>query len=108
MEQGNAGSPIHSSFADDPEMLELLELYVAEMPGKVDELESYWSTGDREALERMAHQLKGASAGYGYEEVSDVARGLEQAIRSGDVSDELERVAAEFRALVDVCSRVVI
>jgi len=106
MADGPVSDPIRSAFADDPDMLELVELYVAEMPERLRILEALWHSGDGEGLQRIAHQLKGASAGYGYGEVTDAARDLEMALVGSDVCEELEAVQREFEALVDVCSRV--
>ncbi len=96
--------PLRSEFAADPEMLELVELYVADMPDRVALLRRHWDAHEAEDVRRIAHQLKGASAGYGFPTVGEAARELEEALK--DETQELERLAAEFDALVDVCSRV--
>lgn len=97
--------PLRSEFASDPDMMELVELYVEDMPERIAAMRTCWETADGEELRRLAHQLKGASAGYGFPSVGEVARELETVLKE-DPAVELERIRREFDALVDECSRV--
>ncbi len=103
----DAQPPIESDFADDPEMLEIIELFVDQMPSRISTLESAWRDRDHASLLRAAHQLKGASAGYGYASVGDAAGELEDALRSHEDA-LIESMAAQVNELVDLCRRVVV
>lgn len=94
---------IHSSLADDPDLGELVALFVDEMRGRVDTLERYYYHRDWPALERAAHQLKGAGGSHGFDEVTLAAARLETALRQ---RMESTRIVDAFEALVDVCLRV--
>ena len=64
---------IVSQYATDPEMAELVELFITELPARVNALRSAWQAGQVSDVERMAHQLKGSSAGYGFPAIGDAA-----------------------------------
>lgn len=101
--------PIVSEFAKDPEMVELVQLFVSELPQRVKALESAWSAGQLEALRRMAHQLRGASAGYGFPTLGESAGRLETDLKNlgGTIAAPgLDAVASQFKELVDLCNRV--
>lgn len=104
--QSRGGEPIHSELASDPEMLELIELFVAEMPEKIQQLSNAWASADRQAIESLAHQLKGCSGGYGYGIVGAAASRLESAVKKPH--DDLKAIQREFDSLVDLCSRAAV
>lgn len=96
--------PAHAPIPTDPEMAELVEYFLSQLPARIASLEK--AAGDRDAkgLQTLAHQLKGAAPGYGFPSIGEAARALEQALRTADDSgDALDRVRPEFDALVAVC-----
>ncbi len=96
--------PIRSEYADDADMRDLVELFVTDMPERVRALEEAFVSGEREALQRIAHQLKGACGGYGFGTVGESAARLESALKG---SDELTALRKQVDELVSMCSRVV-
>jgi len=97
-----------SQYANDPEMAELVELFVTELPTRVKALQSAWHAGQIADLARLAHQLKGSSAGYGFGLIGDAAGALEQrlvALRDSDSESAIQKLSEEFRELVDLCAR---
>ncbi len=97
-------TPIRSSFADDPDMAELVEFFVGEVPSRLQSIRDYCESGDREGVQRIAHQLKGACAGYGFEEVGLAAAKLEQPLK-GEAS--LDDVREQIDELTELLRRVV-
>lgn len=93
---------VRSLFADDPDMVELVELFVAELPEKIGAMEQMYEENSREELGRIAHQLKGASGGYGFDAIGHSASRLEQAIKTNAASDDVRRAMQE---LIDLCGR---
>ena len=71
---------IRSQFADDAEMLQLVQEFVGELPHRIEELNDAWREADAESLKRLAHRLKGASAGYGFAVLGEAAARLEATI----------------------------
>ncbi|HEY4117047.1 MAG TPA: ATP-binding protein [Byssovorax sp.] len=86
-------APIFSSFADDEDMTELVTGFVGTMADRVSALEHARAAGDAARLATLAHQLKGASGGYGFAQLGDAARALEAAAKSEvGVSDAVDAV----------------
>jgi HPt (histidine-containing phosphotransfer) domain-containing protein len=106
MPDNSSKPPLKSDLAGDPEMLELVQMFLAEMPDRLRELEGAWSAEHREALSRLSHQLKGCCAGYGFPSVGQAAGALESGLK--DPSRELESLKREFESLVELCSRAAV
>jgi histidine phosphotransfer protein HptB len=75
--------PIRSVYEDDLDMLEIVREFAAELPTRANELEGTLSTGDFKALKTLAHQLKGAGGGYGFDAITETAGSLEHALKEG-------------------------
>jgi len=82
--------PVHSSFATDPEMIEIVREFALELPGRADHLEKLVSAGALDELRVMAHQLKGAGGGYGFEEITQLAAAVERAIHEKRDRQEID------------------
>ncbi len=95
--------PILSEFAHDPEMKELLEMFVSELPQRLSAIQAAWDVADGEAVRRIAHQLKGASGGYGFAPIGAAAARLESVLRA-EASD-LQTAQTELEALIELCHR---
>lgn len=102
---------IYSDLSDDPEMQDLIDLFVGEMPAKVGELRRLSIAGDLMQIQRTAHQMKGACGGYGFPGLSAAAARMEDFLKAlGPVAkaDEqvLGRVRRDVEGLIELCSRV--
>ena len=95
--------PIRSIYEDDPDMLEIVREFAAELPDRIAELASKLEAGQLRELQTMAHQLKGAGGGYGFDQVTDAAAVLEQALKD---EDGAERVQDCCRTLCDTLRAV--
>ncbi len=91
-----------SDLAHDPDMIELVELYVEELPDKVADLERTLEECDLDELARLAHQIKGSSGGYGFSLISARAAVVEQSATDGA---EPEMLQAQVRELIMLCLR---
>lgn len=98
---------IASTLAGDPEMLQIIELFVEQMPSRAEALQAAWQQRDRDGLVRCAHQLKGASAGYGYAPLGAAAGALERALSDMDGTLD-ESIHDQVESLIDLCLRVVV
>ena len=96
-----AGERLISLYATDPDMVELVDGFVQQMPKRIADLEDAWTRGDGPALTRLAHQLKGAAGGYGFPTLGEAAAELENSARTG--GGVVPRAAVD--ALRDLCSR---
>ncbi len=77
-------APVRSSFCDDEDFLDLIEMFVDGIEEKKEILRQASVSDQVEELKVLAHQLKGASAGYGFEELSEIAAAFETACKSDD------------------------
>lgn len=96
-------SPIHSSLASDPELGEMVEQFVAEMPSRAAWMQHHLDAGDWPALQRAAHQMKGAAGSYGFDELTPHALKLEKLLVAGASP---EAVIAAFQELTAHCRRL--
>lgn len=98
IESGEGAAPLYSSFADDPDMEELVAGFVERLPLQVHEIRSAVDEGDLGLVRRLAHQIKGAAGGYGFLPVSRDAEALEvaahEANQVGEVFDAMNCLAA--------------
>lgn len=92
-----------SEFADDPDMLELIQMFIDEIPQRVSAIEQALESNDMELLTRLAHQLKGAAGGYGFPAVSDASKILEKAAKEKQTVDALDKMV---RDLAGICQKV--
>ena len=95
--------PLLSEYADDEEMFELVESFVAGLGDTCRTLVVGLDRGDIESVRRLAHQMKGAGGGYGYPSLTDAGRRLEQAVAGAGVIDGEVRSCAE--SLIELCRR---
>ena len=96
--------PIRSIYENDPDMLEIVREFAAELPARANELEGTLASGDLKALKTLAHQLKGAGGGYGFDPITATAAALEHALKEG----ESEAVIKERCALLCETLRAVV
>ncbi|MEM9295699.1 MAG: Hpt domain-containing protein [Planctomycetota bacterium] len=66
---------------------ELVEMFVEDVPERIEQIESAVQAGDREALARFGHQLKGAAAGFGFPKITEAAAVVERACKDGGTDD---------------------
>ncbi|MCK8515438.1 ATP-binding protein [Methylonatrum kenyense] len=99
----DSSQAIYSSYADDPEMMDLVSGFVDRLSGTVMDIQAAEEANDFERLRRLVHQLKGAAGGYGFKQLGEAADALEQAVRDG--RSPATRDSAMAR-LVQICSRV--
>lgn len=98
-----APEAIYSTLNDDEELLELVELFVSELPTRMAKLTELATRGDIAELGRFAHQIKGAAGSYGFDDVTPYAARLEEAARSGEPLESVESAAGE---LLEICGRL--
>lgn len=100
--------PMLSVYENDPDMGEIVALFVAEMPDRRDDLYKAVEAGDLSQAIRIAHQLKGAAGGYGFEALGTVATTTERALL--DLLDannsEVTALRAAATPLLEACGRV--
>ena len=87
----------------NPDLCELAEMYVDEMPDKIVALEAAFSAGDMETLCQKAHQLKGSAGSYGFDQLTPYAAALEASARN---KQPLDQVCDVLNQAIALCRRV--
>ncbi|MBP7935611.1 MAG: Hpt domain-containing protein [Phycisphaerae bacterium] len=93
---------IFSTLGNDPDMVELIQEFVNALPERVKSIEAAMNANDLETLRRLAHQLKGASGGYGFELLGQAAASLEQ---SAKAASSVNQVTGQVQEFVSLCQR---
>jgi histidine phosphotransfer protein HptB len=94
---------LYSHLGNDPDLSEIVTMFVEEMPNRIATLLEQLNSGDLETLRRTAHQLKGAAGSYGFDLISPAAARLECAVRDDETPRHIRDAVEE---LVELCSRV--
>ena len=102
IQKNTTGECIYSHLGGDPDLRDIVEMFVEEMPGRVASLLEHLNDADWDGLRRAAHQLKGAAGSYGFEAISPCAGRVESAIRDGEPEQRIRDAVME---LVDLCGR---
>ena len=101
--------PMFSVFEHDPEMADIVAAFVVEMPDRRREIREAVDANDAAAVETMAHQLKGAAAGYGFEPLGDAAAQAERSVqdlRAANNSVDHPSLLEAVEPLLAACERV--
>lgn len=91
----------YSTYCHDPDMTELLELFVQEIPDRLAVLEQHLEQGNWSELARFAHQLKGAGGSYGFPQLTPFAARLEQLAKQSAPVEQLEAALGELVAVAE-------
>ena len=97
-----SGQPLHSEYAGDPDMRELVEMFVSDLPERVEAIEKAVRQADMANLTRLSHQLKGAAGGYGFTPITDAAATVETLAKAEKDLQEMEMSIAQ---LLSLCRR---
>ena len=84
-----------------PGTAKLVEKFLARLNERIDAIRAAAEAADANQLKTLAHQLKGAAGGYGFPNISDAAKAVEQVALNG----ELERINEAVRRLADLCAQ---
>ncbi|MBT3202319.1 MAG: hypothetical protein HN350_20660, partial [Phycisphaerales bacterium] len=81
----NSPEAIQSEYVDDPDLADIIDEFVAGLPDTFSRMREAMANNHYERLRRLAHQLKGSGGGYGYPQLTDGARIMEDAAEAKDV-----------------------
>jgi CheY-like chemotaxis protein len=98
--QRHRSKPLVSALADDPEMTERIDRFVAGLPHVVRALEAAFGERQTAALQRASARIQGKATDIGFGLLSDAAAVVRSAIRRGQARDAIR---AQLAALVRLC-----
>ncbi|MGR3174525.1 MAG: PAS domain S-box protein [Candidatus Scalindua sp.] len=76
--------PIYSEYADDADLVELIDAFAAGLEADVESMRKALENGGHDGLRRLAHQMKGAGGSYGYPMLTEAAKTIEEAAKVKD------------------------
>jgi histidine phosphotransfer protein HptB len=97
-----AMEPLYSTLGGDPDLGDLVELFVDEMADRVANILDLYNRHEWEELRRAAHQIKGAAGSYGFATISPCAGKLEFALRDQEPEENIRRAVDD---LASMCNR---
>jgi len=97
-----ATDELYSTLGSDPDLGPMVDLYVDEMPERINTMIRCLETGDWQGLRRAAHYLRGAGC-YGFDTITPEASRLVAVLH--DESDQAA-IRRSVHRLVDLCSRI--
>lgn len=93
-----------SEYATDPEMRDIVTLFVDDLSRRAESLRSALADRDRTRLRSLAHQLRGSAGGYGFPGIGNAAANVEILILAEAAED---RIRNAVERLVNRCLRAV-
>ena len=97
--------PLRSEFEQDPDLRDLVMLFVQELDDRMDAIRTAFLADDLTQLQRLAHQLKGSAGGYGFGPIGDVAGELEAGLLAEQA--DLSLVQERMEDLATICRAAV-
>ena len=94
---------VYSHLAADLDLDELVDLFVQNMPDRINVLDTQAKSRDWNQLAETAHQIKGAAGCYGFDEITPYAARLEAAARE---AQQEEQIFSALDELITLCRRV--
>ncbi len=102
---------LFKSMGDPAILVELVNTYLDDSPGLIQQMRTGLAAGDIEQVRRAAHSLKSTSATFGADGLAGIARDMEMLARNGtldggvpklaEIESQYLRVAAKLSELKD-------
>jgi HPt (histidine-containing phosphotransfer) domain-containing protein len=91
----------------DSDLEDLIPMFLENRHKDVDEIRRLLREGVLEEIRRLGHSMKGSGGGYGFDEISEIGRDMEEAAKSGDTEkiEKLNSRLAEYLSVVEVVVR---
>ena len=79
----------------DKDLQDLIPVFLKNRQKELQTLRAAWAAADFEQLRQLGHRMKGVGNSYGFEQVSEFGKEIEDGARSGDRA-VLERCIAAY------------
>lgn len=94
--RSSVADPLVSSYADQPEMVPVINEFVASLGDKLHRIREAFHAGELDVMAKTVRLLKGGGSACGFEPITEVAAMLEQQIECGAEVDELRAAVDEL------------
>lgn len=85
----------------DPELEELMHFFFENTWDEIRSMQEALENEDYEILERLGHNIKGSSLGYGLEEMGKIGLGIENAAKERKRIDEIQVLTNDLISYMD-------
>ena len=93
--------PIDSEYADDPDLRDIVMLFVDELPKRVLAVKAAFEARDLDTLKTLTHQMRGSAGGYGFGLIGTTAAEIELELL-GEQSN-LSLIQERIEDLASIC-----
>jgi HPt (histidine-containing phosphotransfer) domain-containing protein len=93
-------SVLISSLADDPELVQVLDIFIETLPEMLDSIRAAWRQINMKTLKRHIHELKGAGGSAGFPIVMQHVAHVENTVATGQ-ADQLAQTVEELLGLCE-------
>ncbi len=98
------------SGGDRKMMLEMIDIYNAEVPGYLERMKTYLDSDDHEALGKLAHKAKASASIMGLKNLAEDLKQLEHLAKEGKdpdlYSDYVEKITVQFTLSIEELRQV--
>ncbi len=99
-------APLRSELSRDPDLAELLDLFVHDLPDRIADFQAAARQEDLAHLARLARQVRAAARGYGFPAMTEPAARIESLARDPALSTHIGEAIDELLSLMRRASRV--
>jgi signal transduction histidine kinase/CheY-like chemotaxis protein/HPt (histidine-containing phosphotransfer) domain-containing protein len=100
---GPSNQTIHSSMENEPSVQKLLATFVSRLPERLLAIQNLFLHENHNALLQVIHQLKGASGGYGFPQLTEATARVERKLKDNVPHHEL---GVEVEVLMTLIRRI--
>ena len=97
-------SGFFNDFAEDEEFQELLQEFIGMLPELVNEITTAAQREDWEALKAVSHRLKGSGGSYGFPQLTELARKINDDVKTAyfeHISKSVHELNAVTQSIID-------
>lgn len=103
MQSPRDSTPIYSSMESDPDLLDLIVMYVEDARDFMEQLTTAFNQKAWNDLASIAHQVKGSAGSHGFQQVTEAAKQLERSCIEIRLPDQIEQ---ELHVLLNLLGRL--
>ncbi len=84
----------------DPELEDLIPGYLENRHKDINSIREALGKGDYDVVQRLGHSMKGSGGGYGFDDITNIGKFLEQAAKDRD-SEGIRKFVSELKTYLD-------
>ena len=79
----------------DKELEDLIPTYLSNLEKNMQKIAAAAAAGNQDEVRSLGHNMKGSGGGYGFQQVSEIGKSIEEAAKAGD----LDAIPAKIKEL---------